>query len=242
METRGNTILITGGATGIGLSLAETFMATGNEVIICGRRENRLDEVKAKWPQVHIRVCDVTKEEEREALFNWARDNFKDLNILVNNAGIQIPIDLRKGTEALIDDESEIETNLVAPIRLAAHFIPLLMTRKEAAIINVSSGLAFVPAPFVPIYCSTKAALHSFTVCLRQQLEKTSIKVFEVVPPAVVTKLHWRRTEGRPARGTNAIQPSEVAEATLKGLANDEYEIYAGWVKDFIARGRTGPQ
>ena len=241
MDTKGNTILITGGATGIGLSLAETFMEAGNEVIVCGRRENRLNEVKARWPQVHVRVCDVTKEKERESLFIWARDNFRGLNILINNAGIQIPIDLRKGIEALLDDESEVETNLIAPIRLSAHFIPLLLTRKQAAIVNVSSGLAFVPAPFVPIYCATKSALHSFTISLRQQLENTPIKVFEIVPPAVVTELHWRRTEGRPARGSNAIQPSEVAEATLKGLTNDEYEIYAGWVKDFIARGRTEP-
>jgi len=241
METKGNTILITGGATGIGLSLAETFMNAGNEVIICGRRENRLSEVKTKWPQIHFRVCDVTKDKERESLFNWARDNFKDINILINNAGIQIPIDLRKGAEALLDDESEIETNLVAPINLSALFIPLLMTRKEGAIINVSSGLAFVPAAFVPIYCATKAALHSFTVSLRYQLEKTSIKVFEVIPPAVITELHWRRPDAEPARESRGIQPSEVAEATLTGLANNEYEIYPGWVKDFIARGRTSP-
>jgi uncharacterized oxidoreductase len=241
MNTKGNTILITGGATGIGRSLAETFISAGNEVIICGRRENRLNEVKTQWPQVHVRACDVSKEKERESLYNWIKDNFKDINILINNAGIQIPIDLRKGVEVLLDDESEIETNLVAPIGLSAYFIPLLMEQEEAAIVNVSSGLAFVPAPFVPIYCATKAALHSFTVSLRYQLEKTSVKVFEVVPPAVVTELHWRRTEGRPARGSNAIQPSEVAEATLEGLANDEYEIYPGWVKDFIARGRTGP-
>ncbi|HEY41718.1 MAG TPA: SDR family NAD(P)-dependent oxidoreductase [Dehalococcoidia bacterium] len=241
MNTKDNTILITGGATGIGRSLAETFMSAGNEVIICGRRENRLNEVKTQWPQVHIRVCDVSKEKERESLYNWTRDNFKDINILINNAGIQIPIDLRKGVEALLDDESEIETNLVAPISLSVHFIPLLMEQEAAAIVNVSSGLAFVPTPFVPIYCATKAALHSFTVSLRYQLEKTSVKVFEVVPPAVVTELHWRRTEGRSGRGSNAIQPSEVAEATLKGLANDEYEIYPGWVKDFIERGRTGP-
>ena len=241
MKIKGNTILITGGATGIGLSLAETFINAGNEVIICGRRENRLNEVKARWPQVHIRVCDVSKEKERESLFNWVKDNFKDINILINNAGIQIPIDLRKGVEALLDDESEIETNLVAPISLSAHFIPLLMNRKEAAIINVSSGLAFVPTTFVPIYCATKAALHSFTVSLRYQLEKTSIKVFEVIPPMVITELHKRRPEAEPARESRGIQPSEVAEATLAGLANNEYEIYPGWVKDFIARGRTSP-
>ena len=241
MNIKGNTILITGGATGIGRSLAENFMSAGNEVIICGRRENRLNEVKTQWPQVHIRVCDVSKAKERESLYNWIRDNFKEINILINNAGIQIPIDLRTGVETLLGDESEIETNLVAPISLSARFIPLLMEQETAAIVNVSSGLAFVPTPFVPIYCATKAALHSFTVSLRYQLEKTSVKVFEVIPPAVVTELHWRRTEGRPARGSNAIQPSEVAEATLQGLANDEYEIYPGWVKDFIARGRTGP-
>ena len=188
-ENNGNTILITGGATGIGFALAETLVNAGNKVIICGRRENKLKEAKHKLPQIQIKVCDVSKEKEREALFVWAKDNYPGLNVLINNAGIQRMVNLKKGTKELFNGENEIETNLVAPIYLSAYFIPWFLKKKEAAIINVSSGLGFVPIAAMPVYCATKAAIHSFTISLRHQLKDTSIKVFEIVPPAVDTEL-----------------------------------------------------
>lgn len=159
MKINGNTVLITGGATGIGFALAQDLVQAGNEVIICGRRENKLAEAKGKLPLIHTRVCDVSKDKDRRELFAWARANFPNLNILVNNAGIQRMIDLTKGIEALAG-EDEIEINLKACVHLSALFIPFFMEKKEAAIVNVSSGLGFVPLAIMPVYCATKAALH----------------------------------------------------------------------------------
>ncbi len=178
MKINGNTILITGGATGIGFALAQAFVRENNEVIICGRREQKLSEAKSKLPQIHTRVCDLSKEKEREALYNWVKSNFGDLNILVNNAGIQRMVDFKKGISNLSVGENEIDINLTAPIYLSAYFIQDLIKQKESAIINVSSGLAFVPIAFMPVYCATKAAIHSFSLSLRHQLKDTSIKVF----------------------------------------------------------------
>ncbi|MGA7677559.1 MAG: SDR family NAD(P)-dependent oxidoreductase [Dehalococcoidia bacterium] len=240
METKNNTILITGGATGIGFSLAETLVSAGNKVIICGRREGKLKEAKDKLPQIQARVCDVSREKERESLFNWVKDNFRDLNVLINNAGIQRMVNLKKGTQDLFSDENEIETNLIAPIHLSAYFIPLLLRKKESAIINVSSGLGFVPIAAMPVYCATKAAIHSFTVSLRYQLRDTSIKVFEIVPPAVDTELGKGTTEeGDEYRG---IPPSEVAKAALTAMANNEYEIVVGEAKGLVMGARTNPE
>ncbi len=241
MKTKGNSILITGGATGIGFSLAETLLKAGNEVIICGRREDKLKAAKDKLPQIQIRVCDISKEKERKSLFVWAKDNFTDLNVLINNAGIQKMVNLKKGTPALLKGENEIETNLVAPIHLASYFIPLFLKRKEAAIINVSSGLGFVPIAAMPVYCATKAAIHSYTISLRYQLKDTGVKVFEIVPPAVDTEL-GRESTSEEAQEYRGIPPSEVAEATLKALAKNEYEIVVGDAKNLVNGARTNPE
>jgi uncharacterized oxidoreductase len=227
MKTKNNTILITGGATGIGFALAEAFINAGNKVIICGRRENRLKEAQQKLPQLLFKVCDVSKEKERELLFNWVKDSFKDTNILVNNAGIQMAIDFKNGMLDLPDDESEIDINFIAPVHLSAYFIPMFLKKEGAAIINLGSGMAFVPNAAIPLYCATKAAIHSFSVSLRYQLSDTSIKVFEIIPPIVDTEIFNRRMKnGEPK--LKGIPPSEVARATLAGLANDEYEIVIG--------------
>jgi uncharacterized oxidoreductase len=241
MKITGNTILITGGATGVGFSLARTLVNAGNKVIICGRRESKLREAKDRISQIHTIVCDVSKKEERESLYKWVENNFKALNILINNAGIQRMINLKKGTLDLFGGGNEIETNFTAPIHLSAYFISLLLKQKNAAIINVSSGLSFVPIAAMPIYCATKAGIHSFTVSLRYQLRDTPVKVFEIVPPAVDTELGQGTTEegGQEDRG---IPPSEVAEATLKSLENDEYEIVIGEAKDLVMGARTNPE
>jgi uncharacterized oxidoreductase len=241
MKTKGNTILITGGATGIGFALAETLVNAGNKAIICGRRENKLNEAKQKLPQIQIKVCDISVEKEREALFVWAKDNYPDLNVLINNAGIQRMINLKKGTQELFNGKNEIETNFVAPIYLSAYFIPWFLKKKEAAIINVSSGLGFVPITAMPIYCATKAAVHSFTVSLRHQLKGTSIKVFEIVPPAVDTEL-GKGTTSDESEEYRGIPASVVAEATIKALANNEYEIIVGEAKGLVEGARTNPE
>jgi uncharacterized oxidoreductase len=241
MKIKGNTILITGGATGIGFSLAEAFANAGNGVIICGRRENKLKEVKDKLPQIHTRVCDLSKEKERKSLYDWVSSNFKDINILVNNAGIQRMVNLRKGTRDLFDGEDEIEINLTAPIHLSAYFIPLLLKRKEAAIVNISSGLGFVPIASMPVYCATKAAIHSFSLSLRHQLKDTSIKVFEIIPPIVDTELD-KGARGERGQQDRGIPPSEVARATLKALENDEYELAVGMAENLRMGSRNNPE
>jgi uncharacterized oxidoreductase len=237
MKTNGNTILITGGATGIGFALAEAFVKAGNKVLICGRRKARLEEAREKLSQIQVRQCDLSKKEDRESLCNWVRDNYKDLNILVNNAGIQMAIDLRKGTAELFGGEDEVQINFAAPIHLSAYFAPLLLEKKEAAIVNVSSGLGFVPIAAMPVYCATKAGVHMFSVSLRYQLKGTSIKVFEIVPPAVDTAL-GKGTTGASEQEYRGILPSEVAEATMKAFKNDEYEIVIGEAKDLVERSR----
>ncbi len=238
MKTKNNTVLITGGATGIGFSLAEVLINAGNKVIICGRRENKLKEAQQKLPQLQIRVCDVSKEKEREALFNWVKDSFKDINVLINNAGIQRRINFKNGTQDLLDDDSEIDINLIAPVHLSSYFIPLFLKRAEAAIINIGSGMAFVPKASKPLYCATKAAIHSFTISLRHQLRDKNIKVFEIIPPIVDTEIFDRSTKAGEQK-LKGIPPSEVAKATLTALANDEYEIVIGEDRRSVMSSRT---
>ncbi len=140
MKISGNTALITGGATGIGFALAEAFLEKGNEVIICGRRENKLEEAWRRHPELHTRVCDVSNGDDRRSLFEWVRSKFPSLNILVNNAGIQRRIDLSRGDAELAGGENEVRINLEAPVYLTSLFITHLASKKESAIVNISSG------------------------------------------------------------------------------------------------------
>jgi len=191
MKLSNNTILITGGSTGIGFAFAERFVKAGNIVIVTGRREHVLQSAKEKIPGLITRVSDLDIESERAALFDWVTANYPDVNVLVNNAGIQQRFDVLK-TDAKNDwgyFNKEITTNIEAPFHLAMLFAPFFATKDDAAIINVTSGLAFTPFAIAPIYSATKAALHSFTMSLRQQLSETSVEVIEVAPPAVNTDL-----------------------------------------------------
>ena len=176
MQLNSNAVLITGGATGIGLTLAERFLRAGSDVVICGRRLEKLREAKARHPQLGIRVCDLTVELERVSLFDWAVSELPRLNVLINNAGIQRRVRLAEPEEWECRRE-EIAVNLEAPVHLSTLFIPHLLKQERPAILNVTSGLAFVPMASAPIYSATKAALHSFTLSLRHQLEGTPIRV-----------------------------------------------------------------
>ena len=234
MNTSGNTVLVTGGATGIGFALADAFLKAGNTVIICGRRQGKLDAARNKLRGVHTFLCDVTRKSDRQALFRWTEANFPGLNILINNAGVQGMADLKKGPQGLPQDVNEIGTNLVAPIYLSAQYISGFLRKDHAAVINVTSGLAFVPIAAMPIYCATKAALHSFTVSLRHQLKNSPVKVFEVIPPMVATELGGN--ELATARG---IAPSIVAAETLKAIAEDRFEIPVGEAAGLVNGSRT---
>ncbi len=238
MKISGNTVLITGGATGIGYAMAESFLKAGNEVIICGRRKERLLQAQKKHPGFHIKVCNVADEADRKALVEWATANFRNLNILVNNAGIQRDIDFTKGIDEFLAGDSEIKINLEAPIVLSGLFIPYLTEKKEAAIINISSGLGFVPMARMPVYSATKAGLHAFSMALRHQLKNQGIKVFEVVPPAVDTELNQ---EGRAQRGNfkAGLTADKFVAAVMKGFQNDAFEIAYGMSEGFIQASRA---
>ncbi len=238
MEMSGNTILITGGATGIGYAMAEFFLDAGNEVIICGRREERLREVQKVHPGLQCRVCNVADAAERRTLAEWMSINFKKLNILVNNAGVQRDIDFSKGIAEYLAGDNEISVNLEAPIVLSGLFIPQLTGKKEAAIINVSSGLGFVPSARMPVYSATKAGLHAFSMALRHQLLTLGVKVFEVVPPAIDTELN---PEGRAKRGNfkAELKPREFVESVMKGIKKDVFEIGFGMTEGFIRASRA---
>jgi uncharacterized oxidoreductase len=222
MDIRSNTVLITGGATGIGWALTERFLQAGSQVIICGRRADKLQEAQQQYPQLHIRQCDVGQASERMALLEWVRSDFPQVNVLINNAGIQRRMQLTSGSEDWSESQAEIAINLEAPLHLSTLFIPHLQQQPKAAIINVTSGLAFVPGAFAPIYSATKAALHSFTMSLRHQLSGTSIDVIELVPPAVNTDL------GGSGLHTFGVPVGDFADAMMKGIEAGALEIGYG--------------
>jgi uncharacterized oxidoreductase len=238
MDISGNTVLITGGASGIGLATARAFLDAGSEVIICGRRAERLLEAQKQHPKLHVRTCDVASDRQRNDLVEWVVANFGALNVLVNNAGVQRDVDFTKGIGKFLGGENEIRINLEAPIVLCGMLIPHLTGKKGAAIVNVSSGLGFVPAARMPVYSASKAGLHAFTMALRQQVLPLAIKVFEVVPPAVDTELN---PQGRANRGgfKANVTPTEFAAAVMKGLASDVFEIGYGMTEGFLRASRA---
>ncbi|MDJ1505047.1 SDR family oxidoreductase [Xanthocytophaga agilis] len=223
MKLSQNTVLITGGASGIGFAFAERFLKAGSQVIICGRREDKLQEVRQQYPQLITKVADVASESDRLALLEWIKQEYPEVNVLVNNAGIQRRLSLTNLQEDWSTTHNELAINLDAPIHLSTLFIPHLRTKADAVIINVTSGLAFAALANVPIYCATKAALHSFTQSLRYQLAKdTAINVIEVVPPAVNTDL------GGIGLHTFGVNLDEFADSIFQRLATDEQEIGFG--------------
>lgn len=240
MDTKNNVILITGGSTGIGLAMAEAFLIAGNTVLICGRRESKLAEAKQKFPELYTKVCDIERKEEREELFSWAASEFPQINMLVNNAGVQKEIDFLTGAAGLFDSENEIEINFTASVHLSALFVThFLRQQKECAVVNVTSGLAFIPLKIVPVYCATKAALHTFSISLRSQLSATNVKIFEIAPPIVKTELH-REAKAR-KQSQRGIEPSIVAEATIKALKNNHFETIIGQAKVLKGASRVAP-
>ena len=239
MQTTNNTVLITGGSSGIGLALAEALLQKGNEVLICARHQDKLAAAQQKLPRLHTRVCDVADKKDREALFEWATTHFPAINILVNNAGVQKEIDFVTGAAGL-DEESEIDINLKGSIHLCALFTPyFLQQQKECAIVNITSGLAFIPLKIVPVYCATKAALHSFSMSLRSQLSKTNIRVFEVAPPIVQTNLH-REAKAR-KQAQRGVPATDVAAATVKAIEKNNYQAIIGQAKSLKGAARFAP-
>lgn len=237
MQLSGNTVLITGGSSGIGLAMAAEFLKAGSTVLICGRSETRLREARSKYPALKTRVCDVSRDEDRAALLEWVGDEFPELNVLVNNAGIQRDVDFTRGIDDFLSGENEIRVNLEATVVLSGLFLPLLAGNPDAAIINVSSGLGFVPAARMPVYSATKAGVHAFSMALREQLADIGVRVYEIVPPAVDTRLN---PLGRAKRGNfkAGLGPEEFVAPVMKDIARDVTEIGFGMTKGFIHASR----
>ena len=216
MNISGNTILLTGGSSGIGLALAKRFLDAGNVVIVTGRREAQLAEAKKQLPSLVTFVSDSGNATDRVRLVADVTARFPRLNVVINNAGIQRKVNLLE-PEAWEQTREEIAINLDAPIHMSALVIPHLAKQEAPVIINVSSGLAFVAMAAVPIYCATKAALHSYTMSLRHQLRKTPITVVEVIPPAVHSNLGGSHAFGVPT--------DEYADSVMAQLAEGRPEV-----------------
>jgi uncharacterized oxidoreductase len=194
MQLKGNTILVTGGGSGIGRGLAEAFHQLGNQVIIAGRRQDALDNTTKANPGIASLTLDIDNPEAIRTFAARVTAEYPNLNVLINNAGIMRAENLQELPNSLADAEATITTNLLGPIRLTAALLPHLQKQTQAAIMNVSSGLAFVPLPVTATYSATKAALHSYTVSLRVHLAGTPVEVIEIIPPAVATDLTPGRT------------------------------------------------
>ena len=227
MKLSNRTVLLTGGTGGIGLGIAEAFHRSGSRVIVCGRDRKKLPTVEKKFPGITALPCDVGDVRQRENLAAEVLRRFPDLDILVNNAGIQRYIDLKKGYDELKSGEDEIAINFVSTVELTALFIGHLMSRPSAAVINVSSGLGFMPMLNTPVYSATKAAIHIYSLVLRQQLKDTSVKVIEIVPPMVDTDLNKEGRDGAHLK-FRGISLSEYIPTVIKGLEDDAEMIFHG--------------
>lgn len=241
MKMNANTILITGGTSGIGFELAAQLLKLGNTVIITGREQARLDLAKNKLPEVHTFQSDVSDQQAISDLFENVISEFPQLNILINNAGIMRKINLHDKETDLTDISREVETNLNGPIRMVKQFLPHLKKQKSAAIMNVSSGLAFVPLPISPVYCATKAGLHSFTKSLRVQLKNTNVKVFELAPPLTQTSL-VDSFDAEDMSGVKAMSVTEMVGQAIRGLQQDRFEIRPGQSNALKLMSRVAPQ
>jgi uncharacterized oxidoreductase len=240
MKLEGNTVLITGGTSGIGLELANELLKRKNTVLITGRDDERLDRAKAQLQGVHTIRCDVSAIADVDALFSRVTRDFPGLNVLVNNAGVMRTLDLQDEARSLDDVTREIDTNFKGPLWMIQRFLPQLKKMPSAAIVNVSSGLAFVPLPSAPVYCATKAAMHSFSRSLRVQLRKTTVKVFELAPPATETGLFDAKAPGM--EQVALMKVDALVRDFLKGFERDQLEIRPGQANQLKLMNRLAPE
>jgi len=236
MKLRNRTVLITGGSAGIGLAFALKFAELGNQVIVTGRRQRVLDEVKAKYPKLHTIQSDVADPGQIPALAARVKADFPKLDVLMNNAGIMLYKNLRAPATDLAGLMAEVNINVGGVIGMTSAFIDIL-TANKGTVINVSSGLAFVPLPAAPIYSATKAAIHSYTQSLRFQLEETGVEVIDLMPPAVKTDMTTELAEG----GGTVISTDELVKQSFALLRAGAIEIRPGQSKQLAFLRRLAP-
>ncbi len=240
MELSNNTILITGGTSGIGLELATQLLALGNTIIITGRDQSKLDQTRLKFPKIHTFQSDVSRPEAITDLYEQVTKQFPGLNFIINNAGEMRRLDLHDKALDVNDINREIEINLSGPVRMVQQFLPHLQTKKNAVIMNVTSGIAFVPFPLSPIYGATKSGLQSYTRSLRVQLKKDNIKVFELVAPGANTPLNDKFISDVDSK--MFMEPGKLVNETLSALKKDKYQILPGiaGLMSFLSRLAPG--
>jgi uncharacterized oxidoreductase len=236
MKTTSNTILITGGGSGIGFEIAKLFAANGNKIIITGRNAGKLKKAADLIPGCSYIRCDVTSDSDVDNLIENLSANFGDINILVNNAGEARLHQLNNPGNGFVNAQAEILTNYLSTIRLTEKVLPLIKNNPEAAIVNVSSILALTPSRSLPTYSASKAALHSYTQVLRLSLENTNVKVFEVMPPLVDTEF------SKQIPSPDKISPSQVAEEFYAGFINDIFEMQVASAKDLYRLYTSEPE
>ena len=235
MKTENNTILITGGGSGIGFETAKLLVEKGNKVIIAGRNLEKLEAAAKQLGNVAIITCDVTSESDVDNLVRRISAEHHDLNILINNSGAAFGYSLGEGADAYTSALKEMEVNYLAPVRLTEKLLPILKKQTASAIINVTSVVAIVPWAVMPTYSASKAALQSYTRLLRLSLSKSPVKVFEVLPPLVDTEF----SKNIPV---DKLAPSAVADAIVSGLTEDQFEIRIGFADHFYNVNKESPE
>jgi uncharacterized oxidoreductase len=234
-------VLITGGGSGIGLAIAQKFLANENTVIITGRNLAKLEKVKQENPKIHIYQSDVTDDAEVRMLADDIQQKFDGLDILINNAGIMNLVDTGNESNDLQKQMQEIEINYNSPIRVLHYFLPLLKKSKNAVLVNVSSGLAYVPFAQAPVYSGTKSALHFWTQAIRPQLQPHNIKVVELLPPVVDTPLA-HGADIAEDDNLKPMPPEKLADIFWKDFINGKEEITPGISKQLKLMSRLAPK
>ena len=224
MKLTENTILITGGTSGIGFELVRQFYELDNKLIVISSNQSNLEKLKTQFPKINILVCDLSIILSVRQLIDKCLSEYSDINIIINNAGIQNNYTWTEEKEGYKKIENEIRVNFTSPMQIIYGLLPILTNKPNSAIVNVSSGLAFAPKKSAPIYCATKSAIHNGTKALRYQLEDTTVKVFEIIPPLVDTAM----TEGR---GKGKISPKELVDEFIGNFKKDKFESNIGKTK-----------
>ncbi|SFT85803.1 uncharacterized oxidoreductase [Algoriphagus locisalis] len=241
MKQSNQKVLITGGSSGIGLALAKKFLENNNTVIITGRNLSKLEKAKSDNPLLHVFQSDVTDDAEVRMLADDIQDQLGGIDVLINNAGIMHLLDTGNEANDLTKQFAEIDINFNSPIRLVHYFLPQLKQSKEAVIVNVSSGLAYVPFAQAPVYSATKSALHFWTRSIRLHLKPHNIKVLELLPPVVDTPLA-HGADIAEDDNLKPMPPEKLAEAFWKGYINSKVEITPGISTQLKMMSRFAPR
>jgi short-subunit dehydrogenase involved in D-alanine esterification of teichoic acids len=235
MELTNRTVLITGGASGIGYALARQFVAKGSRVIICGRNQSRLDFARAELPALDTFRCDINIADDLNRLVSFLSARYPDLDTLINNAGIQQQLDLTRNQITDQEIEAEINTNLTSHINITLRLYSLISANRNPVIVFTGSALGIVPKYEVPVYSAAKAGLHSFAQSLRYQSRQDNLQIFEIIPEVVDTPMTRHR------KNESKMDPGTFALVVIRQLSADNQDIYIGRTKNLSLLNRIAP-